>query len=147
MTPPRLLYGLDRLPTTMAADDPRLPAIDLGAVPLRLNSEPLPPAAWGDGGADHTARMAAVRSWLLAGCGDYNGALRRAVAQYLDAIAAHVEHHRDALAAGLAPDKLTFLTAPLAREDAVEVCRTIGERLEAAEVLRRSHAKGRSPVC
>lgn len=103
MTELRLLYGLDRLPGTLAADDPRLPAVDLGAAPLRLNSVPLPPAAWGSGGADHAARMMAMRSWLLAACGDYNGALRRAVGRYLDAVAAHVEHHRDALAAGLAP--------------------------------------------
>ena len=81
----------------------RLPAVDLGAAPLRLNSVPLPAAAWGSGGADHAARMVAMRSWLLAVCGDYNGALRRGVGRYLDAVAAHVEHHRDALAAGLAP--------------------------------------------
>jgi len=58
--------------------------------------------------------------------------------------AEHGEAFAASLAAGMAPDKLTFLTAPLAREDAVEVCRTIGERLQAAEGLRRSRAKGRS---
>jgi diguanylate cyclase (GGDEF)-like protein len=58
--------------------------------------------------------------------------------------AEHGEAFAAALAAGLAPDKLTFLTAPLVREDAVNVCRTIGERLDAAEGLRRSHVKGRS---
>jgi hypothetical protein len=102
MTGPRLLYGLDRLPTTLAADDARLPAVDLGAAPLRLNSAPLPAAAWGSGGADHAARMTAMRAWLLAGCGDYNGTLRRGITRYLDAVAAHVAHHRDALATGLA---------------------------------------------
>ena len=103
MTGPRLLYGLDRLPSTLAADDARLPGVDLGATPLRLNSLPLPAAAWGSGAPDHAVRMVAMRSWLLAGCGDYNGTLRRAVSHYLDAVAAHVAHHRDTLAAGLAP--------------------------------------------
>lgn len=106
MTGLRILYGLDRLPSTLAADDDRLPAVDLGAAPLRLNSVPLPVAAWdaaaGDHPADHAARMAAVRSWLLAGCGDYNQVLRQGITHYLDAIAAHATHHRDALAAGLA---------------------------------------------
>lgn len=102
----RILFGLDRLPGTLAADDARLPAVAVGAVPLRLNSLPLPADAWEAGAseagaADHAARMAAVRSWLLAGCGDYNAALRRGVTRYLDAVAAHVEAHRDALAAGL----------------------------------------------
>jgi len=97
----RILYGLDRLPGTLAADDARLPAVDLGAAPLRLNSVPLPVAAWDGGQADHSARMAAVGSWLLASCGDYNGALRRGVTRYLEAAAAHVAHHRDALAADL----------------------------------------------
>ena len=102
MTGPRILYGLDRLPSTLAADDDRLPAVDLGAAPLRLNSVPLPVAAWDVAGEDHAARMAALRTWLLAGCGDYNGSLRRAITRYLDAIAAHVAHHRDELATGLA---------------------------------------------
>jgi hypothetical protein len=45
--------------------------------------------------------MTAVRSWLLAGCGDYNAALRRGVTQYLDAIETHVAQHGDALTADL----------------------------------------------
>jgi hypothetical protein len=98
----RILYGLDRLPSTLAADDARLPGTELTATPLRLNSQPLPPDAWDAGAVDHASRIAAVRSWLLAGCGDYNEPLRRGVAHYLDAIAAHVERHRDTLAAGLA---------------------------------------------
>jgi hypothetical protein len=51
---------------------------------------------------DHAARMLAVRSWLLAGCGDYNAALRRGVTRYLDAVEAQVRDHRDALATDLA---------------------------------------------
>jgi len=99
---PRILCGLDRLPATLAADDPRLPGVDVGSASLRLNSEPLPAAAWGSGEADHRARMAAMRVWLLASCGDYNETLRRGVTRYLDAVAAHVEAHGDALAADLA---------------------------------------------
>jgi len=102
MASPRILYGLDRLPSTLAADDPRLPAVDLDAVPLRLNSVPLPVDAWDSGAADHAARVAAVRAWLLASCGDYNAALHRGVTCYLDAIARHAEEHHDALAADLA---------------------------------------------
>jgi hypothetical protein len=74
----------------------------LDAAPLRLNSVPLPADLWGLGGADHAARMIAVRAWLLASCGDYNEVLRRGVTHYLDAVAAHVRRHHDALAAGLA---------------------------------------------
>jgi hypothetical protein len=102
MTGLRILYGLDRLPATLAADDVRLPAVQTGAAPLRLNSLPLPAEAWGAGLADHAARMAAVQSWLLAGCGDYNAALRRGVTRYLDAIETHVAQHDDALASKLA---------------------------------------------
>ena len=102
MTGARILYGLDRLPATLAADDPRLPAVDTGAAPLRLNSVPLPADAWNVGAADHVARMEAVRSWLLASCGDYNAALRRGVTRYLDAVEAHVRDHRDTLTADLA---------------------------------------------
>jgi hypothetical protein len=102
----RLLYGLDRLPATLAADDPRLPAVDLGPSPLRLNSVPLPVDAWGATGgdrtADHAARMTALRSWLLAGCGDYNEPLRRGITRYLDAVETHVTLHRDDLATGIA---------------------------------------------
>jgi hypothetical protein len=99
----RLLYGLDRLPRTLSADDARLPAVDLGAAPLRLNSVPLPVAAWGSGTPDHAARMTAMRSWLLASCGDYNRVLHHAITSYLDAVAVHVAHNHDTLAAGLAP--------------------------------------------
>jgi hypothetical protein len=102
MTGLRILFGLDRLPATLAADDVRLPAVPAGPVPLRLNSLPLPLEAWDAGWADHAARMAAVRSWLLAGCGDYNAALRRGVTQYLDAIETHVAQYGDALAAQIA---------------------------------------------
>jgi hypothetical protein len=79
-----------------------LPAVDLNTVPLRLNSVPLPVDAWVTGAADHAARMLAMQSWLLASCGDYNAALRRGITRYLDAVEAHVAHHRDTLTADLA---------------------------------------------
>jgi hypothetical protein len=102
MTGLRMLYGLDRLPATLSADDHRLPSVQTGTTPLRLNSYPLPVEAWDAARSDQTSQMAAVRTWLLAGCGDYNVALRRAVMRYLDAIEAHVMQHADALAADLA---------------------------------------------
>jgi hypothetical protein len=102
MTGVRILYGLDRPPSTLAADDARLPAVDLGPVPLRLNSLPLPATAWSGDETDHATRMVAMRAWLLGICGDYNEALRRCVTRYLDAVAAHVEQHRGDLALGLA---------------------------------------------
>jgi hypothetical protein len=102
MTGLRILFGLGRLPATLAADDARLPAVQAGPAPLRLNSVPLPIEAWGAGEADHAARVAAMRSWLLAACGDYNAALRRGVTQYIDAIEIHVAQHCDALARELA---------------------------------------------
>ncbi len=97
MTVQRILYGLDRLPVTLATDDPRLPAVDLNPTPLRLNSLPLPIVA----GDDHASRTQTMRAWLLAHCGDYNATLHRGVTHYLAAIAAHVTLHRDTLAAGL----------------------------------------------
>jgi hypothetical protein len=93
---------LDRLPATLAADDERLPGVVVGASPLRLNSVPLPIEVWGDGTSDHAGRVAALRAWLLGACGDYNGALRRAVSGYIDAIGQHIERHRAELAAALA---------------------------------------------
>jgi hypothetical protein len=79
----RVLYGIERVPATMPADDPRLPSLELGTEPLRLNTVPIPRDAWGADVASHAGRMAAVEAWLLAQCGDYNKALRRAVSQTL----------------------------------------------------------------
>jgi hypothetical protein len=98
----RLLYGLKRLPRTLATNDARLPAVVLGDAPLRLNSVPLEASAWGAGQTDHATRMAAMRAWLLARCGDYEGTLRRCVTRYLDGVEDHVAHNRGSLTAGLA---------------------------------------------
>ena len=99
--PPRILFGLDRLPASLDPGDPRLPGVEPGPGKLRLNSVPVPAEFW-PAGMDHAARRAAFRGWILEHCGDYNEALRRAVGRYLDAVAAHVAAHREELAQGLA---------------------------------------------
>ncbi len=93
MSGPRILFGLDRVPASMDPGDPRLPGVAAGSGPLRLNTVPLPAEAWPEA-TDHAARWAALRTWLVASCGDYNESLRRAVARYFDAVAAHVAEHR-----------------------------------------------------
>ncbi len=106
-SPQRLLYGLDRLPSSIAHDDPRLPGIALTPRPLRLNSIPLPPDAWpataSPGATDHAARMAAYGDWLATACGPYDRAARRFMAHYRDSVAAHVARHAAALEIRLAP--------------------------------------------
>ncbi len=98
----RLLFGLERVPASMAEDDPRLPSVELAQTPLRLNSLPLPQAAWGADVASHQGKVAATTAWLQAQCGDYNAGLRRAVARVLDAYAAQIDLHRAEIAADLA---------------------------------------------
>ena len=93
----RLLYGLDKLPVGLGPDDARLPGVGLGAVPLRLNSEALPPAFFPTTDDSHGVRVAALADWLHAACGDYAPLRRRFVALYLAFVAAHLERHRDAL--------------------------------------------------
>ncbi len=98
----RVLYGLERLPRSLSADDPRLPCVELGAAPLRLNSHEVPAAVLAEAGEGHSARVAAMTSWLQSLCGDYAAASRRFVAEYMAFIAAELDRRRDALAAGLA---------------------------------------------
>ena len=95
----RILYGLENLPRD--PDNPRLPAVTVAAVPLRLNSEPLP-ADIAPVESLHAARVAALGDWLLAQCGDYAADRRRFVAAYLDWVAAAIAAHRAELAARLA---------------------------------------------
>ena len=66
----RILFGLDRLPRTMDADDPRLPGVPAEGGVLRLNTVPLPAAAMAGVAGDHAARLAALRRWLEGQCGD-----------------------------------------------------------------------------
>ena len=98
----RVLYGLERLPRSLSLDDPRLPGVELGAAPLRLNTDPVPAAVLAEAGEGHAARLAAMEAWLQSFCGDYAAAPRRFIADYLAFIAGELDRHRDALAAGLA---------------------------------------------
>ncbi len=106
----RLLYGLERLPTTMPQDDPRLPAVTVGATALRLHSVPAPEAAW-PASLDFETCWTAYGAWLQAQCGAYRLAPRRMIARYLDWVVAHVRAHAAELEARLAPyDGLYRLT-------------------------------------
>ncbi len=99
----RILFGLDRLPRTMGADDPRLPGVPASGGVLRLNTEALPAAAMeGAAGVDHAARMAALVRWLEGLCGEYAPLRRRFVALYCEMVRAAVAARREELAAGLA---------------------------------------------
>jgi len=95
----RLLFGLETLPRD--PDNPRLPSVTVGAAILRLNSEPLP-ADLAPVEPSHAARLAALRDWLLAQCGDYAVHRRRFVARYLDWVAARIAAHRPELQQRLA---------------------------------------------
>lgn len=97
----RIPFGLDRLPRTTTPDDPRLPGVIVGADKLRLNTEPLPPAAMASAAGDHATRLAAVKQWLSALCGDYAPQRQRFIDAYFRCIADHVHAHRDELSAGL----------------------------------------------
>jgi hypothetical protein len=99
----RIPYGLDRLPRSIALDDPRLRCAVAGDEPLRLNSEPVLPDAMPLTTGDHTARVAAAKAWLESLCGDYAPLRRQFVAAYLQCAAAQIEPHRAELAAKLAP--------------------------------------------
>ena len=99
----RIPYGLDRLPRSIALDDPRLRCAVAGDEPLRLNSEPVPPDAMPLAIGDHTARVAAAKAWLESLCGDYAPLRRQFVEAYLRCVAAQIETHRVELSAKLAP--------------------------------------------
>lgn len=98
---PRIPFGLDRLPRTTNADDPRLPGVVVDADKLRLNSEALPAEAMAAASPDHAARVATILRWLSAQCGDYAAQRQRFIAVYFHGIAAHLHAHRDELAAAV----------------------------------------------
>src|SRR5689334_14617977 len=97
----RLCYGLERLPAGLSSDDARLPSVVLGPAPLRLNSEPLPPSFFPQQDDSDAVRIRALTDWLNAACGDYAPLRRRFVTFYLAFVGAHLERHREALAARL----------------------------------------------
>jgi hypothetical protein len=98
----RIFYGLERMPRSLSPDDPRLPFVEPGSAALRLNTIPLPYAAWAEAGPGHEAHWAALEAWLLAQCGDYNKALRRSVTQYLARVSTEVTARRAEIEASLA---------------------------------------------
>ena len=77
----RIPYGLDRLPRSIALDDPRLRCAEVGDEPLRLNSEPVPADAMPLAIGDHAARVAAAKEWLEGLCGDYAPLRRQFIAR------------------------------------------------------------------
>ena len=97
----RIPFGLDHLPRRLALDDTRLRAVSVGAAPLRLNTEPLPPDVLVTA-ADHTARVAAAIGWLHDLCGDYAPPRRQFITAYFGFIAAHIAEHRTKFGAALA---------------------------------------------
>ena len=106
----RIPFAMDRLPRGLSADDPRIPGVTVGAEPLRLNTEPLPAEAMASATGDHAARVAAMRSYLHSLCGDYAPVRLRFADVYLDAVAAHVDAHRDEV--GRALQRFDGLYAP-----------------------------------
>jgi hypothetical protein len=93
----RIPFGLDRLPRTIALDDPRLRCAVVGKDGLRLNSEPVPADAMPLAIGDHAARVAAAIEWLLSLCGDYAPLRQQFITGYFDFIAAHLDAHRSEL--------------------------------------------------
>ena len=99
----RIPYGLDRLPRSIALDDPRLRCAEVGGEPLRLNSEPVPADAMPLAIGDHAARVTAAKEWLEGLCGDYAPLRRQFIAAYFRCIAAQIEAHREELAERVKP--------------------------------------------
>jgi hypothetical protein len=99
----RIPFGFDRLPRSIAMDDPRLRCAVVGADKLRLNSEPVPADAMPLATGDHAARVAAAIEWLTSLCGDYAPLRRQFIGCYFDFIAAHLDEHRAELAERVKP--------------------------------------------
>jgi hypothetical protein len=99
----RIPYGLDRLPRSIALDDPRLRCAVVADEPLRLNSEPVPPDAMPLATGDHPSRVAAAKEWLESLCGDYAPLRRQFIDAYFRFVAAQIEVHREELVTRLEP--------------------------------------------
>ena len=96
----RILFGLDRLPRTIALDDARLPGVIAGTQMLRMNTEPLPPDSMPVGVGGHKARVTAATEWLISQCGDYAPQRQRFIVAYFAFFAAHLAAHRSDLPNG-----------------------------------------------
>jgi len=90
-------FGLERLPRTTDANDPRLPGVVVSVDKLRLNSEPLPQDAVTLASTDHAARIETVIRWLGGLCGDYNPNRQRFIAAYFRSITAHLNAYDEEL--------------------------------------------------
>ena len=99
----RIPFGLDRLPRTLALDDPRLRCAVVGDEKLRLNSEPVPADAMPLAIGDHAARVVAATEWLASLCGDYAPLRRQFIGCYFGFIASHLNAHRAELAERVKP--------------------------------------------
>jgi hypothetical protein len=93
----RIPFGLERLPRTTDANDPRLPGVVVSAHKLRLNSEPLPRDAVTQASTDHATRIDTVMRWLGGLCGDYNPNRQRFIAAYFRSVSAHLNTFGDEL--------------------------------------------------
>jgi hypothetical protein len=93
----RIPFGLERLPRTTDANDPRLPGVMVNADKLRLNSEPLPQDAVTLASTDHATRIETVIRWLDGLCGDYNPNRQRFIAAYFRSITAHLNAYDEEL--------------------------------------------------
>lgn len=98
----RILYGLDRLPRTLAPEDPRLLGVPATGPLLRLNTEPLPLSVLSGLPADHAGRVTAARAWFATLCGDYARKRERFVTACFDWAEASIEAARAEIAASLA---------------------------------------------
>jgi hypothetical protein len=92
----RLPFGLDRLPR-----DPTARSVEVGAAPLRLNTEPVPADAMPLATGDHAARVTAALAWLESLCGDYAPLRQQFIAAYFRVAAAAIDTHRTELTARL----------------------------------------------
>ena len=92
----RIPFGLDRLPR-----DPTLRSVEVGTLPLRLNTEPVPPDVMPLATGDHTARVSAAIAWLESLCGDYAPLRQQFIAAYFRFAAAQIDGNRADLSARL----------------------------------------------
>ena len=72
-------------------------AFEVGTLPLRLNTEAVPPDVMPLATGDHAARVTAALAWLESLCGDYAPLRRQFVAAYFRFAASVIDLHRTEL--------------------------------------------------